>query len=305
VRRKNASSKGFLRRSSGPDGESQTPRLRPIAEGRVENLEKGIMLNTLKTISADGLEISYTQYGKGNDLILFVHGWSCDQRYWKNQIEFFKTKYQVVTLDLGGHGKSGTDRKNWTIPSFGDDVISVAKQFNYRSLFLVGHSLGAMVILDAASKLDSERIRLFLVDMLTKKYRPVPDEIFRDFIKPFRRNFKTHTKEWVRTDNNFVEDSNPELIEWISTDMSNAPPEIAIPSLYDLRTRNFDQTIAQLKKRSISMTLINSKESKKKDKLELMQLGFRIEIIPEVGHFIMMEKPEAFNQKLFELIKVK
>ena len=53
------------------------------------------------------------------------------------------------------------------------------------------------------------------------------------------------------------------------------------------------------------MTLINNKESKEKDKLELIELGFRIEIIPKVGHFIMMEKPEEFNKKLFELIKSK
>ncbi|MGH2575121.1 MAG: alpha/beta fold hydrolase [Ignavibacteria bacterium] len=263
------------------------------------------MSKKLKTLSTDSLEISYTKYGKGNNLILFVHGWSCDQTYWKNQIEFFKNNYQVVTLDLGGHGNSGTNRKNWTISSFGDDVVSVVNQFKYRSLYMVGHSMGGMVVLDAASKLDSKRMSLFLVDEIKKRYWPVPEETFQDFIKPFIEDFRNHTKERVKTDDNFIEDSDPELIEWISTDMSSAPPEIAIPSLYDLRTRNFDETIAQLRKRNISMTLINNKESEERDKRELMQLGFRTEIIPKVGHFIMLEKPEEFNQTLFELIKSK
>lgn len=266
---------------------------------------KSFMSKTLKTISTDSLEISYTKYGKGNNLILFIHGWSCDQTYWKNQIEFFKNNYQVVTLDLGGHGNSGTNRKNWTILSFGDDVVSVVNQFKCRSLYLVGHSMGGMVALDAASKLDNKSIRLFLVDQIKNKYWPVPEEKVQNFLKPFRENFKNHTKEWVKTNDNFVEDSDPELIEWISTDMSNAPPEIAIPSIHDTFTRNFDETVAQLRKRNISMTLINNKESIEKDKLELMQLGFRIEIIPKVGHFIMMEKPEEFNQRLLELIKSK
>ncbi len=263
------------------------------------------MLKALKTLSTEGLEISYTIYGKGNDLILFVHGWSCDQTYWKNQIEFFKNKYQVVTLDLGGHGNSGTNRKNWTVSSFGDDVVSVVNRLKYRNLYLVGHSMGAMVVLDAASKLDNKSIKLFLVDQIQNKYWPVPEERVQNFLKPFRENFNNHTKTWVITDDNFVEDSDPELIEWISTDMSSAPPEIAIPSLHDVKTRNFDETVAQLRKRNISMTLINNQESEEKDKLELIQLGFRIEIIPEVGHFIMMEKPNEFNQRLFELIESK
>ena len=263
------------------------------------------MSKTFRTISTDNLEISYTKYGEGKDLILFVHGWSCDQTYWKNQIEFFKKNFQVVALDLGGHGNSGTDRKNWTISSFGDDVVSVVNQFKYASLFLVGHSMGGMVVLDAASKLDNKSITLFLVDQIQNKYWPVPEERVQNFLKPFRENFKNHTKEWVKTADNFVEGSDPQLIEWISSDMSNAPPEIAIPSMHDVKTRNFDETIAQLKKRNISMTLINNKESKEKDKLELIELGFRIEIIPKVGHFIMLEKSQEFNQKLFELIKSK
>jgi len=263
------------------------------------------MSEPLKAISSDGLEISYTKYGKGNNLILFIHGWSCDQTYWKNQIEFFQNQSQIVTLDLGGHGNSGTNRKDWTISSFGDDVVSVVNQLKYRNLYLVGHSMGGMVVLDAASKIDSKRIRLFLVDQIKNKYWPVPEEKVQNFLIPFRENFKKHTKTWVITDDNFVEDSDPKLIEWISTDMSNAPPEIAIPSLHDLKTKNFDETVARLRKRNISMTLINNKESEEKDKLELMQLGFRIEIIPKVGHFIMLEKSQEFNQKLFELIKSK
>ena len=57
------------------------------------------------TKSPDGTEISYSYYGKGKELILFVHGWSCDKTYWDNQVEYFRKDYQVVTIDLGGHGK--------------------------------------------------------------------------------------------------------------------------------------------------------------------------------------------------------
>jgi hypothetical protein len=36
--------------------------------------------------SSDGEHISYTVYGTGDTALLFVHGWSCDSRYWREQV---------------------------------------------------------------------------------------------------------------------------------------------------------------------------------------------------------------------------
>jgi hypothetical protein len=35
--------------------------------------------------SADGTAISYETYGTGTPALVFVHGWSCDARYWRQQ----------------------------------------------------------------------------------------------------------------------------------------------------------------------------------------------------------------------------
>src|SRR5882672_7475164 len=104
--------------------------------------------------STDGLKIGYSKFGSGKDLVVLVHGWSCDKSYWDRQVPFFEKDYQVVTIDLGGHGVSDTTRKDWTIPSYGDDVVSVLKHVSYRNAVLVGHSMGGLVVIDAATKLD-------------------------------------------------------------------------------------------------------------------------------------------------------
>lgn len=255
-----------------------------------------------KVLSRDGLEIRYAKYGKGKDLVVFVHGWSCDQRYWKDQVGFFKDDFQVVVVDLGGHGQSGTSRQDWTIPSFGDDVAAVVESLKYKNLFLVGHSMGGMVVLDAATKVNARKIKVFLVDILEQKYWPISEEVFQHFIKPFEEDFQAHTKRWV-ADVMFVENTNPELIEWISEDMSQAPPKVALPAIHDLWTRNFDPAVADLKEREIPMILINRQDPDDQGRASLGRIGFEIEVIPDVGHFIMMEKPEAFNRKLKALIK--
>jgi hypothetical protein len=61
--------------------------------------------------SSDGIPITYEVRGKGSPTLVFVHGWSCDRTYWKGQIEPFSKIYQVVAIDLAGHGESGKGRK--------------------------------------------------------------------------------------------------------------------------------------------------------------------------------------------------
>jgi pimeloyl-ACP methyl ester carboxylesterase len=103
------------------------------------------------TLSADNVSIAYAVYGPATDpAVVFVHGWNCDSRDWHNQIPYFSKKYQVITVDLAGHGNSGFGRKAYTTEAFGQDVVAVLRQLNVKKAVLVGHSMGGEVILYAA-----------------------------------------------------------------------------------------------------------------------------------------------------------
>ena len=77
--------------------------------------------------SKDGTPVSYEVYGTGEPTLVFVHGWCCDSRYWRNQVAYFSQKYRVVMLDLAGHGHSGMTRKTYSMASFGEDVRAVTE----------------------------------------------------------------------------------------------------------------------------------------------------------------------------------
>ena len=62
------------------------------------------------SISSDGVDIHYEVHGEGEPTLVFIHGWSCDRSYWQAQVEYFAKQYQVITIDLAGHGESGTNR---------------------------------------------------------------------------------------------------------------------------------------------------------------------------------------------------
>jgi len=257
-------------------------------------------MNKKEIISSDGLTIRYSSYGSGKKAIVFVHCWSCNQQYWKEQVEFFKDDFQVVTIDLAGHGKSGSDRNDWTIPSFGNDVVAVLDELDAERVTLVGHSMGGMVALDAASKTDRVD-KLILVDILTEKYWPIPEEEVRNFIQPFRDNFRNQTYKWARNEL-FVPGTDAHLKDTIAKDMADASPEIAIPAMYDMLSRDYDETLEKVNRNGILIFAVNS-DRWETNVEEMRNLGIQhTMIMHDVGHFPMLEAPESFNQVLYTLI---
>ncbi|TCV17645.1 hypothetical protein EDB13_101467 [Vibrio crassostreae] len=57
-------------------------------------------------ISHDGEQIAYGKSGSGDMALIFIHGWSLDSRLWQNQVSEFSKQYQVITMELAGHGNS-------------------------------------------------------------------------------------------------------------------------------------------------------------------------------------------------------
>ena len=85
-------------------------------------------------LSKDGVPVSYEVRGSGEPALVFVHGWSCDARYWRNQVPYFSKTHRVVVLDLAGHGHSGMARTAYTMASFGEDVRAVVEAAGARQV---------------------------------------------------------------------------------------------------------------------------------------------------------------------------
>ena len=139
--------------------------------------------------SSDGVTISFDNRGKGEPAIVLVHGWTNDRTIWDQQIPGLLEKYQVVAVDLPGHGKSGNNRSVWTTPAFGEDVAAVVQAAGLDEVILVGFSLGGPVILEAAKVLKEKVIGLILVetlqnpeDKLPPQMLPIIDSMFMDLI---------------------------------------------------------------------------------------------------------------------------
>lgn len=248
--------------------------------------------------SFDGVNISYQSQGRGEPALVFVHGWSCDKTVWKHQVSYFSQKHKVVTLDFGGHGKSGLNRKDWTVEAYGKDVAAVIKKLNLKNVILIGHSMGGSVIAETALLMPDRVICLVGADTfhdIENGYTNGMDEMIAG-LKP---DFNLQVRGFARF--MFPENTDPNLVEQIAEKMSSANPTAALNTLENIGKHNLK---AALEKITVPVYSISSDfwptyfETNQK-----LVPSFKVKLMPGIGHFVMLEDPQKFNKYLEEIIE--
>jgi pimeloyl-ACP methyl ester carboxylesterase len=249
------------------------------------------------TTPVAGGHISYEVHGAGRPLV-FVHGWSCDRTYWRDQVKEFAKRHRVVAIDLAGHGDSSVKRNDWTMSSFGGDVASVIEALDLNDVVLVGHSMGGDVIVEAARRLPGRITGLVWVDV----YKELGEKREFDvaaFVAPFETDFAGTTRQFVRK--MFAASSSRSLVDRISEDMSRAPRDVALPAMRSALTHE-PQVLVALAELKLPVIAINP-EVPASNEASLARHGVRVVTVANTGHFPMLEQPREFNQRLAEVLE--
>jgi pimeloyl-ACP methyl ester carboxylesterase len=249
--------------------------------------------------SADGVPIAYEVHGQGSPVLVLVHGWSCDRGYWKEQIEYLAPQYQLVLIDLAGHGESGMGRKDYTMAAFGADVAAVVDSLGARNVVLVGHSMGADVVVEAAKLLRGKVVGLVWVDQYDSLDSPNSVATVDAFVDRFRKDFHGSTDKFVR--GMFAPNADPKLVDRIAKDMSSAPPAVGVSALRNtlLNGAGIPAALADLK---LPLVAINS-DRNPTDHESYTRHGAKVFVMPDIGHFIQLEDPARFNRSLDSVVK--
>jgi pimeloyl-ACP methyl ester carboxylesterase len=248
-------------------------------------------------IAPDGVHVQYRVYGSGEPTLVFIHGWSCDSNYWREQVPVFKQRYSVVTVDLAGHGGTDGNRADWTIGNFGQDVATALSAVPAEQIILVGHSMGGPVAIEAARKLGKRVIGIIGVDTFNSVGAPAPSKAQVDaLLKSFEADFIGQTRQFV-TEHLFAPTANHELANKVAYDMSLSPPRVALPSLRAVLEYDFT---GPLKDISVPVVAIDSDLGEPVNEARIRRVlpKFHATVITGVGHFLMMEDPARFNAAL-------
>lgn len=248
--------------------------------------------------SKDNTLISYNVYGSGDQALVFVHGWSCDSRYWENQIPEYSDDYTVVTVDLAGHGHSGFTRNDYTIELFGYDIKAVVDSVGNKNVILIGHSMGGPVAVEAALLMPKRVKGIIGVDTFGDVEYKLTEKNLNEMIDPFKADFQSASNQFVSQ--MFHKDSDHEIRQWVIHDMSNALPSAAISSIVNLFQRYITGYAAE-SFHDITIPVItvngdlwpNNYEANKKHIAVYDTI-----IVKNADHFLMLNKTKEFNSAL-------
>jgi pimeloyl-ACP methyl ester carboxylesterase len=240
--------------------------------------------------SVDGANIHWTSKGSG-PAIIFVHGWTCDESSWQGQVPAFSQRYRVITLDLPGHGKSDLPKGGkFSMELFARAVEAVRSEAKVERAVFVGHSMGTPVIRTYALMYPARVAGLVLVDGLVQVagaptgFTPPPmvgkegmqarDKMVRGMFGPATTpQLQEHILKMMLGTKEATA-AGAMAATWDQSWVKNDPITVPVLGVYAARPLASRETIARIF-----------------PKVEYHE-------IPGSAHFLMMEKPDEFNQLL-------
>lgn len=255
--------------------------------------------------------LHYTLYAHSEQAhwVTFVHGAGGNSSIWYKQLRAFKENFNVLLIDLRGHGKSKKpiyeNLKKYSFKVIGDEVIEVLDHLKIKSSHFVGISLGTIIIREiterfpertrsmvlggAVMKLNAKGQVLMKVGDALKSVLPylilykifafviLPKKSHREsrnlFINEAKKLYQKEFKRWF----SLVAEVNPLLSFFRAKDAG-------VPTLYIMGEEDhmFLPSVRQL--------IINHTSA------ELF-------VISNCGHVVNVEQPEIFNNEAIQFMK--
>ena len=110
-----------------------------------------------KSYKTDFGGVSYSTIGKG-DAILFLHGFLGNKKVWTPFVNHFKPNYQIITIDLPGHGKTSIIEEEMTMEFSAKLIKQILDTEDILNVHVIGHSMGGYIGL-AFAKLYPKTIK--------------------------------------------------------------------------------------------------------------------------------------------------
>lgn len=256
-------------------------------------------------VNYDGSRVHYESYGKGEEALVFIHGWTCDSTFWRGQAPVYE-KRRALLIDLPGHGSSDKPEVSYTQERFARAVEAVMRDAHVERGILIGHSMGGPVAVTFLHLFPDKMKALVMVDAFIPKAPKDDEERARQKkqMEPFLRslqeaNYKVTATKMIES--MFSDKTTPAQREEIRSKMTAAPQHVMASAMENM----FLDPPKQTKPSSIPvLAIMAAKQGRKSYDAELRTMfpNLTFEEWPGAGHFLMMEDPQRFNRSLEQFL---
>ena len=256
--------------------------------------------------------LNYYSYShkSSTEWVTFVHGAGGSSSIWFKQIRDFKNHFNVLILDLRGHGNSKPKLKDtfnpkYTFDSITNDILEVLDHLKIQKSHFIGISLGTILIRNLAEKrpelvksmiLGGAVFKLNIKSQILMKLgvifkSVVPYMILYKFFAFIIMPKKNHKKSRSLFVNEAKKLYQKEFIRWFKLTSEINPllrflrsKDIKIPTLYVMGSEDhlFLPSIKDIVSNHVKSSLY---------------------VIEKCGHVVNVEQPKIFNNQSIGFIK--
>jgi pimeloyl-ACP methyl ester carboxylesterase len=248
-----------------------------------------------------GIRVHYESYGAGNEAVVFIHGWTCDLTFWREQAPLYQSRRSLL-IDLPGHGESDKPHVPYPMEFFARSVEAVMRDAGVDRAVLVGHSLGGPIVYTFLRLFPEKTKALVLVDaevtapQATMAYREAQKARYAQTVRNL--SGKGGNKYFAsRVEAMFSARTPLEWRQQIRTRMLATPEHVRVAALSSPSQLDPPKPGEAF---ALPVLAIQSSPGLGATNAALRQIfpNVSIEKWEGYGHFLMVEDPEKFNQTL-------
>lgn len=249
----------------------------------------------------DSIRVHYKQYGDGDKTICFVHGFGCDLNTWEKQFEGLRDEQnlRLVFIDLPGYGESSKPHVEYTLDFYAKAVNAVLDKEHVGAITLVGHSLGTPVCRRVlmrgrqGSLVDIDGVYCFYDGTETPEYVEAVNQFGHAFDGP----------DCAKVIEGFVTSltgpKTPQSItDYAMSVMPKTPQYVASSTMRNLIERKWWPMRPMHGRAMVICTQNSGLDPDNRQKMERLYPHLDYTELTTCGHFIHMEQPDMFNEKL-------
>ena len=255
--------------------------------------------------------LSFTTYylDPNAEWVTFVHGAGGSSSIWYKQVRDFKQHFNVLLIDLRGHGRSKKplyeNIKQYTFDVIGNDIIEVLDHLKIKASHFVGISLGTIIIREITERFPNRTLSMvlggavmklnlrgqFLMRIGSMLKSVIPYLMLYSLLAFIIMPKKKHKESRLLFIGEAKKLYQKEFIRWFTL-VSHVNPLLSlfrikdsgVPTLYVMGSEDY------MFLPSISKLVKNHQSS-------------HLEILADCGHVVNVEKPEEFNRKVISFLK--
>lgn len=247
-------------------------------------------------VVVDSLLTKYSTSGKGKTILL-LHGWGDSSSGSADIQERLSKKYKVIALDLPGFGGTQAPKSDWNLSDYAHFVGNFLEKISEKTYAIVGHSNGGAIAIRglASGDLKSEKLVLMAsagirgTDKNRNNVLRLVAKTGKALTMPLPRAVKNRLRRKVYStmgsDMLVAEHMQGTFKKIVADDVRSDASKLGLPTL--LIYGGNDQDTPAWYGETYNKLIKDS----------------RLVVLPEAGHFVHLEQPQAVAAEIEEFLK--